>query len=68
AGTYGSLGDALPVLAATEIEGVALDLVAGQRPTAQELGSLGGKSVVAGVVSGRNVWRTDLEAALELLE
>lgn len=68
AGTYGSLGDALPVLAATEIEGVALDLVAGQRPTAQELGSLGGKTVVAGVVSGRNVWRTDLEAALELLE
>ncbi|WP_172119244.1 5-methyltetrahydropteroyltriglutamate--homocysteine S-methyltransferase [Actinomyces faecalis] len=68
AGTYGSLGDALPVLAATEIEGVALDLVAGQRPTAQDLRALGGKTVVAGVVSGRNVWRTDLQAALELLE
>lgn len=68
AGTYGSLGDALPVLAATEVEGVALDLVAGQRPPAQDLEALSGKTVVAGVVSGRNVWRTDLAAALELLE
>ena len=68
AGSYGSLGDALPVLAATDVEGVALDLVVGERPTAQDLGALRGKTVVAGVVSGRNIWRTDLQAALGILE
>lgn len=68
AGTYGSLGDALPVLGGTPIEAVALDLVAGRVPEAEELAALGGKSVVAGVVSGRNIWRTDLEAALTTLE
>lgn len=68
AGTYGSLGDALPVLAGTGVEGVALDLVAGQTPPADDLALLEGKTVVAGVVSGRNIWRTDLEAALSALE
>ena len=68
AGTYGPLGDALPVLAGTGVEGVALDLVAGEAPTADDLALLEGKTVVAGVVSGRNIWRTDLEAALSTLE
>ena len=68
AGTYGSLGDALPVLGATPIEAVALDLVAAAVPPAEDLAALAGKSVVAGVVSGRNIWRTDLEAALTTLE
>lgn len=68
AGTYGSLGDALPVLAATGIDGVALDLVAGALPSAEDLAGLAGRSVVAGVVSGRNIWRTDLAAALGTLE
>ena len=68
AGSYGSLGDALPVLAGTGVEGIALDLVAGETPSADELELLAGKTVVAGVVSGRNIWRTDLEAALSTLE
>ncbi|WP_194785406.1 5-methyltetrahydropteroyltriglutamate--homocysteine S-methyltransferase [Actinomyces haliotis] len=68
AGTYGSLGDALPALAATGIDGVALDLVAGELPQAADLAALTGRSVVAGVVSGRNIWRTDLDAALTTLE
>ena len=68
AGSYGSLGDALPVLAGTGVEGIALDLVAGETPSADELEPLAGKTVVAGVVSGRNIWRTDLEAALGTLE
>lgn len=67
-GAYGSLGDALPVLGATGIEAVGLDLVAGELPPADDLAALCGKSVVAGVVSGRNIWRTDLEAALTALE
>ena len=68
AGSYGSLGDALPVLASTGIEGLAIDLVAGELPDAADLAGLDGKSVVAGVVCGRNIWRTDLEVALATLE
>ena len=67
-GAYGSLGDALPVLAGTGVEAVGLDLVAGELPPAEDLAALGGKTVVAGVVSGRNIWRTDLDAALTTLE
>ena len=68
AGTYGSLGDALPVLGQAPIEAVALDLVAGCLPETGDLAALAGKAVVAGVVSGRNIWRTDLDAALTTLE
>ena len=68
AGTYGPLGAALPVLGATGVEAVGLDLVAGRLPDAEDLATLEGKTVVAGVVSGRNIWRTDLSAALSTLE
>ena len=68
AGTYGSLDDALPVLGGTGIEAVALDCVAGAVPPAEDLACLAGKAVVAGVVSGRSIWRTDLVGALDLLE
>ncbi|WP_024794756.1 5-methyltetrahydropteroyltriglutamate--homocysteine S-methyltransferase [Tomitella biformata] len=60
---FGRLGEALPALAATEIEGVALDLVAGAVPAVP----LNGKLLVAGVVDGRNIWRTDLDNALTTL-
>jgi 5-methyltetrahydropteroyltriglutamate--homocysteine methyltransferase len=63
---FGPLGAALPVLAAAPIEGIALDLVAGESDldAAATLPGLRDKTVVAGVVEGRNVWRTDLDAAL----
>jgi len=62
---FGDLGPALPILAATPVEGIAVDLVAGAdvASLAHETG-LRGKTVVAGVVDGRNVWRADLRAAL----
>ncbi|MEU6644504.1 5-methyltetrahydropteroyltriglutamate--homocysteine S-methyltransferase [Saccharomonospora sp. NPDC046836] len=65
AGYFGDFGAALPVLADTPVEAVAVDLVAGAGAT-DRIASIGGlrdKTVVAGVVDGRNVWRTDLEAA-----
>ncbi|MDN5768272.1 MAG: 5-methyltetrahydropteroyltriglutamate--homocysteine S-methyltransferase [Humibacillus sp.] len=62
---FGDLGPALPVIAATGVEGLAIDLVAGALP---DDGILAGKHVVAGVVDGRNVWRTDLGRAVELLD
>ncbi|WP_062428457.1 5-methyltetrahydropteroyltriglutamate--homocysteine S-methyltransferase [Herbidospora daliensis] len=53
--------EALREIAATDVEGVALDLVAGPG-NLEALASVGGlprKKVVAGVVDGRNVWRAD---------
>jgi 5-methyltetrahydropteroyltriglutamate--homocysteine methyltransferase len=69
---FGDLGAALPVLAATPVEAVGLDLVRGRSvwsgPDLDAFGRLlAGKTVVAGVVSGRDVWRTDQRQALEVL-
>lgn len=83
AAPYGSLGDLFETVAATDVEAVALDLVkgnvassAGGRHAASEPGTsiptatpgLETKTLVAGVVDGHNIWRTDLIAALDLLE
>jgi 5-methyltetrahydropteroyltriglutamate--homocysteine methyltransferase len=68
---FDTLGEALPVLAASPIEGLALDFTG---PTAQAgvdalaaIGGLPGKRLIAGVIDGRNIWATDLEAALATL-
>ncbi|MFF2027621.1 5-methyltetrahydropteroyltriglutamate--homocysteine S-methyltransferase, partial [Streptomyces sp. NPDC058171] len=63
---FGSLGDALPAFASTGVEGIAVDLVAGS-DTLAAVPELTRKHVVAGVVDGRNIWRTDLENALTTL-
>jgi 5-methyltetrahydropteroyltriglutamate--homocysteine methyltransferase len=71
AAPYGSLDDALPVLAATPVEAIGLDLVRGAVPdrldpaTAE---SLAAKTLVAGVIDGHNIWRGDLEAAFQQVE
>ena len=64
---FGELGQALPALASTGIEGLTIDLVAGSSINVATVPALAGKLVVAGVVDGRNVWRTDLDAALTTL-
>lgn len=61
AAPYASLDDALPVLAETPVEAIGLDLVRGSVPSGVDLS---GTVVVAGVVDGHNIWRTDLDAAL----
>ncbi|MUL64846.1 5-methyltetrahydropteroyltriglutamate--homocysteine S-methyltransferase [Mycobacterium sp. CBMA 234] len=61
---FGELGDALPALARTPIDGIAVDFVAGGD---QPVAGLADKLLVAGIVDGRNIWRTDLEAALTRL-
>src|SRR6266516_4052939 len=63
---FGDLAAALPVLVATPVEAIGLDLVRGRStlPPA-DLDRLAGKTVVAGVVSGRDVWRTDRPAVAE---
>ena len=65
---FGEIGDALPVLAASPAEAIGLDFVAGpgNREALAAAGGIGGKTLVAGVVDGRNVWRTDLPRALSM--
>ncbi|MEV0384197.1 5-methyltetrahydropteroyltriglutamate--homocysteine S-methyltransferase [Nonomuraea sp. NPDC050643] len=60
---FGDLGESLPVLAGTPVEAIGIDLVRGGVPAVD----LTGKTVVAGVVSGRDVWRTSPERALAAL-
>ncbi len=67
AGYFGDLGAALPALAATEIDGLAVDLVSAPRTDLAGV-DLTGKRLVAGLVDGRNIWRTDLGAALTTAE
>ncbi|MCK0090333.1 5-methyltetrahydropteroyltriglutamate--homocysteine S-methyltransferase [Rhodococcus sp. F64268] len=64
---FGNLGPALGALARTGVEGLAVDLVAGDAAGVAALPALSDKLIVAGVVDGRNVWRTDLEKALATL-
>ncbi len=63
---FAEIGDALPVLARCPIEGIGLDFVAGpgNLDRLATLGGLAGKTLVAGVVDGRNVWRADLRQVL----
>lgn len=70
AAPYNTLGDALGVLAGTAVEAIGLDLVRGDLSVLDGVtpGALAGKTVVGGVVDGHNIWRTDLEAALGVLE
>jgi 5-methyltetrahydropteroyltriglutamate--homocysteine methyltransferase len=64
-GYYGDLGPALPVLAGTPVEALAVDLVSAPGVSLEGVPGLADTTLVAGLVDGRNVWRTDLAAALE---
>jgi len=67
AAPYGDLGAAFPVLAATDIEAIGIDLVRGNAPT-ETVAGLETKTLVAGVIDGHNIWRADLDAKLAILE
>ncbi|WP_024795875.1 5-methyltetrahydropteroyltriglutamate--homocysteine S-methyltransferase [Tomitella biformata] len=69
-GPYGDFGSALPLLAATKVEAIALDLV-NARKSAAELIAIPGmkrKRLYAGVIDGKNVWRIDKVKTLEYLQ
>ena len=61
---FGDPGAALPALARTPIEAIGVDLVYGADTAVGSVPGLAGKTLVAGIVDGRNIWRTDLESAL----
>lgn len=61
---FGDPGDSLGALARTPVEAIGIDLVYGADTAVAAVPELANKTLVAGVVDGRNIWRTDLEAAL----
>jgi 5-methyltetrahydropteroyltriglutamate--homocysteine methyltransferase len=65
---FGEIGDALAVLSESPVEAIGLDFVAGpgNREALGAIGGIGEKTLVAGVVDGRNVWRADMPAVLSL--
>ncbi|MDD7465736.1 MAG: 5-methyltetrahydropteroyltriglutamate--homocysteine S-methyltransferase [Actinomycetaceae bacterium] len=62
---YGDSSAALAQLAHTGVEALGVDLVRGNLPADIDLN---GMTLAAGVVNGRNIWRTDLDAARKLLD
>ncbi|MGO9926519.1 MAG: 5-methyltetrahydropteroyltriglutamate--homocysteine S-methyltransferase [Mycobacterium sp.] len=61
---FGDPGASLAGLARTPIEAIGVDLVYGPDAALAAMPELAGKTLVAGVIDGRNIWRTDLESAL----
>ncbi|GAA1776128.1 5-methyltetrahydropteroyltriglutamate--homocysteine S-methyltransferase [Streptomonospora arabica] len=67
---FGAIGaQALEVLKGTGVERIGLDFVSGPEGVGElaRVSGLGDKTLVAGVVDGRNVWRADLPAKLSTL-
>jgi 5-methyltetrahydropteroyltriglutamate--homocysteine methyltransferase len=65
---YGGIGDLLPSLLATGVEAVHLDLTRGEIPSSAQFAGVGSAQIVAGLVEGRSVWRTELPTAAARLE
>jgi 5-methyltetrahydropteroyltriglutamate--homocysteine methyltransferase len=65
---YGALAELLPTLAATDIDALHIDAFKGAVPAAEELALLAGKTLVAGVVDGHNIWRNDLAVSAGKLD
>jgi len=67
---FGSLGSSWDAVMALPVDGVGLDLVRTPNNLEDLLakGFPDGKVLNAGIVNGRGVWRTDLDAALGTLE
>ncbi|WP_406233789.1 5-methyltetrahydropteroyltriglutamate--homocysteine S-methyltransferase [Nocardia sp. NBC_01009] len=68
-GQYGDFGEALTILAGTNVEAIGLDL-ASFRVDPEELAKVPGirrKRLYAGVISGLNVWRADRFVTLSYL-
>ena len=65
---FGDPGKGLAALARTPVEAIGVDLVYGADAAIASVPELANKTLVAGIVDGRNIWRTDLEAALGTLD
>ncbi len=65
---YGDGSAAAKALADTDVEAIHLDLRRSPAPDAELTTALATKTLVAGVVEGRNIWRADLRKAAQTLE
>ncbi len=67
---FGDLGSAFPAVASLPVQGLALDFVRGpeNRTLLERHGLPRDKTLIAGVVDGRNVWITDMAQRIELSE
>ncbi|MBD5781775.1 5-methyltetrahydropteroyltriglutamate--homocysteine S-methyltransferase [Pelagicoccus sp. NFK12] len=66
---FGRLKENLSLLADLPVEGVHLDAINGREEVNTLIEAMPEESVVSlGVINGRNVWKTDLQATLEWLE
>ncbi|MBD9470843.1 5-methyltetrahydropteroyltriglutamate--homocysteine S-methyltransferase [Pseudoxanthomonas sp. PXM01] len=64
---FGRLGDNLPLVCALPVDGLHVDLVRGKEQLDEVLKQLPkGRVLSAGLVDGRNIWRTNLDNALIL--
>ncbi|ANN71500.1 5-methyltetrahydropteroyltriglutamate--homocysteine S-methyltransferase [Bordetella bronchialis] len=64
---FDGLQDNLATAAALPVAGLHVDLVRAPEQLAPTLRAIGTKVLSAGIVNGRNIWRTDLDAALRAL-
>jgi len=62
--------EAAKILAKTPVAGIGLDFLYDDGRNLEVLDAIAesGKELIAGVIDGRNIWRTDLDARKELLE
>jgi 5-methyltetrahydropteroyltriglutamate--homocysteine methyltransferase len=66
---FGTLQDNLQTLCCLPVAGVHIDAVNAQHEVEQVVDSLGSDQVLSlGIINGRNIWKTDLNATLDWLE
>ncbi|HUW80751.1 MAG TPA: 5-methyltetrahydropteroyltriglutamate--homocysteine S-methyltransferase, partial [Acidocella sp.] len=66
---FGQLRDNLPLVAALPVQGVHLDAINARDEVKALIQTSPAERIISlGVVNGRNIWKTDLEAALDWLE
>jgi len=66
---FGQLQENLPLVSSLPVQGIHLDAINARNEVDQLVRSLPADRVVSlGIVNGRNIWKTDLDAVLDWLE
>jgi 5-methyltetrahydropteroyltriglutamate--homocysteine methyltransferase len=65
---FGTLQDNLNVVAKLPIAGLHIDAINGRSEVDAVISKLSGKVISLGVVNGRNIWKSDLNAILDWVE
>ncbi len=66
---FGALGDNLYFASRLPVDGLHIDLVRGSEQLTQVLNALAGYKVLSlGIIDGRNIWRSDLDSILQIIE